>query len=156
MRANKMLKLMDRQSLNIVAYRTKKDMELLIANGEAVRMCRDCGATADLRRCGLVPIDRVGLSKRIHGPRLPQGHAWIYRATTRFFQKDERTAAALTAQDSRANAGMGSQYSIRRARLRVGWWFLIVSDDRNPLPVTYPPGAACPLPVTRQPSPKPL
>lgn len=137
-----MLKLMDRQALSIVAFKTPKDMQGLVDHGEALKVCWHCGTTNPAR-----PICVASDVK----------HVWTYRATDLFFKRDSgRSSAALTAQDSRGVAGMGGRRAVMRARLRVGWWHLIVSDPLNPLPVALHVGAACPIPVTRQPLPRPL
>lgn len=137
-----MLKLIDRQTLNIVAFKTRNQMKELIADGHARQECFLCGTTNVFRRTCLAP----GVK-----------HAWTYRATDLFFQRDgRRTSAALSAHDSRANAGIGGRLTVLRARLRVGWWPLIITDSRNPLPMRIAIGAACPIPVTRQPLPRPL
>jgi hypothetical protein len=142
MRACRMLKVMDRQARTVVAYKTPAQIKVLLADGEVSRSCWHCGAVHEHRRC----IKKMK-------------HAWVYKATERFFQKDaDRSRASLTSQDSRANAGMGGRRAIIRARLRVGWWPLIISDPRNPLPVTIPAGTMCPLdwPSKRQPLPRPV
>lgn len=135
-----MLKLIDRQTLNIVAFKTRAQMNELVQDGHAIKSCYHCGATNEHRKLCIAPGVR---------------HVWTFRATDLFFQRDgTRTSASLTAHDSRANAGIGGRLTILRARLRVGWWPLIVSDPRNPLPMRIPMGAMCPIPVTRQPLPR--
>lgn len=142
MRANKMLKLIDRQSLTIVAFWSPAQMNIAIADGAAVRQCFHCGTGSLNRKTCIAPGIR---------------HAWTYKATDKFFRRESgRSSGALTASDSRANAGMGGRRAINRARLRVGWWALIVTDPKNPLPLRIPYGAACPIPVTRQPLPRPV
>ncbi len=131
-RARTMLKLWDRQHITVVAHRKKGDIDQLLASGEAMQRCTRCGTiNKNKRSC-------FGLA---------QPHQWKYQATDLFFKKESRSAAALNAQDSRANAGMASKDAVKTAQGRVKAW-PTTGDLKNLLP-TVGAGSFCQWPRPR-------
>lgn len=131
-RAIKYQKLWDQRGRFVLVHLTKKLMAQTISCGDAKRVCAKCGTDN--------PAKRLCWGRA-------EAHHWQYRALDSFFNNHERTAAALNAQDSRANAGMASREAVKAAQGRVKAW-PTTGDLKNLLP-TVGHGAFCEWPRPR-------